>query len=68
MTKQEFKLQEVKRYFENQDFLLGFRKLLDCVADTQNMNIYEKAIHLVEIKESTSSFTSDFIEKCLDFT
>lgn len=51
MTKHELRVQEVIHFFENKDFFLGFRKLLDCAMDTQNMPIYNEAIALTDWKE-----------------
>jgi len=52
MSLHQIRVKEVFNFLENKDILLGFRKLLDCVADTQNMNIYKKAIELTEWKET----------------
>ncbi len=57
------KLTEISHFFENNDINLGFRKLLDAVADTQDMNLYLKAIQLTDYKESKSFSKLDFIQK-----
>lgn len=45
------KLEEVRTFFENKDTVLGFRKLMDCAADTQNMDVYKQVIDLTAWKE-----------------
>lgn len=57
------KLTEISHFFENNDINLGFRKLLDAVADTQDMILYKEAIQLTDYKESKSFLESDFIQK-----
>ncbi|RZJ48427.1 MAG: ABC transporter ATP-binding protein, partial [Chryseobacterium sp.] len=51
--------------FQNKDTVLGFRKLLDCAMDTQNMQIYKEAIELTDFKETTNHSSEEFIEKSL---
>src|SRR5690606_1330992 len=38
MSRHQQRVQEVITFFENKDVFLGFRKLLDCAMDTQNMD------------------------------
>ena len=52
MTKHQQRVREVYHFFENNDIVLGYRKLLDCVMDTQNMAVYSKAIALTDWKEN----------------
>lgn len=52
MKKHQQRVQAVYRFIEQNDLDLGFRKLLDCAMDTQNMSIYESAIALTDFKEN----------------
>ncbi|AYM99290.1 ATP-binding cassette domain-containing protein [Chryseobacterium sp. 3008163] len=63
MTKHQHRVNEVYHFFDNKDTVLGFRKLLDCAIDTQNMEIYKEAINLTDWKETNSHAISEFIEK-----
>jgi ABC-2 type transport system ATP-binding protein len=63
MTKHQHRVNEVYHFFDNKDTVLGFRKLLDCAIDTQDMEIYKEAINLTDWKETNSHAISDFIEK-----
>jgi ABC-2 type transport system ATP-binding protein len=45
------RLKEVHNFFTNKDTVLGFRKLMDCAADTQNMDVYKQVIDLTAWKE-----------------
>jgi len=40
------RLEEVKSFFDNKDTVLGYRKLMDCAMDTQDMDVYKKMIAL----------------------
>lgn len=63
MTKHQQRVGEVYHFFENKDTVLGFRKLLDCAMDTQNMEIYKEAIALTDWKEQYPDQTGELIEK-----
>ncbi len=63
MTKHQERVKEVLHFFDNKDTVLGFRKLLDCVMDTQNMDIYKKSIALTDWKESYPTYTEELITK-----
>lgn len=63
MTKYQQRVKDVFHFFDNKDTVLGYRKLLDCVMDTQNMNIYNKAIALTDWKEKNLSNTEELIQK-----
>lgn len=63
MTKHQQRVQEVYHFFENKDMVLGFRKLLDCAMDTQNMEIYEEAIQLTDWKEKNPDDLHNLLEK-----
>lgn len=57
------RVQEAVHFFDNNDTFLGFRKLLDCAMDTQNMSIYQEAIALTDWKEKSPKETDAFIAK-----
>lgn len=63
MTKHQQRVGEVRHFFDNKDTVLGFRKLLDCAMDTQNMSIYKKAIELTDWKEKNTDASDQFIER-----
>jgi ABC-2 type transport system ATP-binding protein len=63
MTKHQQRVGEVYHFFDNKDTVLGFRKLLDCAMDTQNMEIYKEAIELTDWKEQFPAYTDELIEK-----
>ncbi len=63
MTKHKQRVAEVYHFFDNKDTVLGFRKLLDCTMDTQNMEIYKEAIALTDWKEKYPASTEELIEK-----
>ncbi len=66
MTKHQQRVVEVKHFFDNKDTVLGFRKLMDCAMDTQNMDIYKEAIELTDWKEKYPDYTEEFIQKAKD--
>lgn len=53
-------------FFDNKDTLLGFRKMLDCAMDTQDMAIYNEAIALTDWKEKNPNQTEAFITNAKD--
>jgi len=63
MNKHKQRVQEAVHFFDNKDTFLGFRKLLDCAMDTQNMQIYREAIDLTDWKEKNTEQTDVFIAK-----
>lgn len=63
MTKHQQRVEAVFRFFDNKDTVLGFRKLLDCAMDTQDMTIYKEAIALTDWKETNNHNVEDLIEK-----
>lgn len=46
------KLEDVSMHFQNGDFNLGYRKLIDCVLDTKSLRFYKECIELTDWKES----------------
>ncbi len=63
-SKAEKRIQEVKTFFNNNDTVLGFRKLMDCAMDTQDLSIYNEVIELTDWKESHPDKTDELTEKC----
>ncbi len=61
----ENKIALIRTFFENNDLDLGFRRLLDCVIDTQQMEIYQKAIALTDWKYSSQYDEQTFKEKAI---
>lgn len=57
------RVQEVYHFLENKDTILGYRKLLDCAMDTQDMKIYKEAIQLTDWKEKNPTDIQQLIEK-----
>ncbi len=67
MTKHQQRVRAVFHFFDNKDIVLGFRKLLDCAMDTQDMGIYRTAIELTDWKERNPEKSDELIEKCKAF-
>lgn len=63
MSKHQHRVDEVLVFLQNRDIDLGFRKLLDCATDTQDMQIYQKAIDLTDWKSVHPNDTDTFIKK-----
>lgn len=63
MTKHQQRVAEVYHFFDNKDTVLGFRKLLDCAMDTQDMEIYREAIDLTDWKEQYPDDAGNLTEK-----
>ncbi|MGN6495009.1 MAG: ATP-binding cassette domain-containing protein [Agriterribacter sp.] len=63
MGNQETRARETLGFLENNDINLGFRRLLDCVADTQDIALYKEAIHLTEWKEQNPEQQAAFAQK-----
>jgi ABC-2 type transport system ATP-binding protein len=51
MSKASARIKEVHTFFDNKDTVLGFRKLMDCAIDTQDLEIYKEVIELTDWKE-----------------
>ncbi len=67
MTQAKQRIQEVRGYFKNGDIDIGYRRLLDCVMDTQDMKLYNQAIDLTEWKENHPEAGDEFVEKATQF-
>ena len=63
MTKHQLRVQDALKFFAQKDTELGFRKLLDCVADTQQMSLYLKAIELTDWKENNPNELDQLTKK-----
>lgn len=59
MDRSYLRIQEALQFFENNDHNLGFRKMLDCVADTHNIQLYGEAIALTDWKENNLNNTTE---------
>lgn len=64
MSKIEKRIEEVASFLNNEDTNLGFRKLMDCVMDTQNLELYREIIALTDWKEKHPNNKTELIEKC----
>lgn len=60
----EEKVKAVISNFNNKDIELGFRRLVDCVLDTQDLAYYKKVIELTEFKFSEAYQEEGFLDKC----
>ncbi len=65
MSKAQARIKEVISFFENKDTTLGFRKLMDCVIDTQDLDLFKEVIDLTDWKERHPENMDAFIEKSL---
>ncbi|TXD84717.1 ABC transporter ATP-binding protein [Subsaximicrobium wynnwilliamsii] len=65
MTQAKLRIQEVNSFFKNKDTVLGYRKLMDCAIDTQDLAIYKKVIALTDWKSQHPEQEVAFIEKAL---
>jgi len=63
MRKQDLRAAETLHFLENNDINPGFRRLLDCVADTQDMELYRQAVALTDWKEQHPDEQAEYIEK-----
>lgn len=65
MTKFKERIEIVFQFLSNNDIDLGFRKLMDCAMDTQDLSIYDDVISLTDWKEKNPEQTETFIKKAL---
>ncbi|MBX3254841.1 MAG: ABC transporter ATP-binding protein [Chitinophagaceae bacterium] len=66
MENQQIRARQTLGFLENNDINLGFRRLLDCVADTQDMQLYKEAVELTGWKEQNPQEQQAFIQKAID--
>lgn len=62
------KITATTTHFQNKDFSLGFRTLIDCVLDTQHLPFYQSIIALTEWKESTAYEENEFLNRVILLT
>ncbi|WP_124979036.1 ABC transporter ATP-binding protein [Nonlabens xiamenensis] len=60
------RLHEVGSFFDNRDTVLGYRKLMDCVMDTQDMSLYREMIFLTDWKEQHPNDEQGLIDRSKD--
>ena len=65
MTTHQVRVEEARQYLVARDLSVGFRKLLNCAMDTQDMSVYSQAIQLTDWKEKNPQLVDEFIQKCL---
>lgn len=65
MTASTLRTEEVKRFFQQQDHFLAFRRLLDCAIDTQDMDIYKEAIRLTDELEQAGDYNTVWQNGCI---
>jgi ABC-2 type transport system ATP-binding protein len=63
MSKAEERIKEVTDFLENKDIVLGYRKLMDCAMDTQDLGIYNDVIELTDWKEKFPLKEDELIKK-----
>ncbi|AZQ43195.1 ABC transporter ATP-binding protein [Nonlabens ponticola] len=68
MTTYQSRLRQAQSYLQDQDVDLGYRLLLDCTIDTQDMSLYKRAIELTDWREHHANHTKDFITKALSLS
>lgn len=61
------KTEEVKNHFLKNDFHLGFRRLIDCALETQNMQVFQQCIDLNEWKENNNENIAEVNNRCIQF-
>lgn len=61
------KVKAVAEHFQNGDYNLGYRKLIDCVLDTENLDLYKEIIELTDWKETHVPSKDIFSQKISDF-
>ncbi|GAA3598457.1 ATP-binding cassette domain-containing protein [Flavivirga amylovorans] len=66
MTRAETRIKEVVAFFENKDTFLGYRKLMDCAIDTQDLDIYNDVIALTDWKEKHPNDEEKLIKRSLE--
>lgn len=57
------RIREVQSFMSNKDVVLGYRKLMDCAMDTQNMEIYNSMVSLTDWKENHPNDIDGLIER-----
>lgn len=57
------RLQDVRSFFNNNDTVLGYRKFMDCVIDTQDLKMYNRVIALTDWKEKHPTEIDELYQK-----
>jgi ABC-2 type transport system ATP-binding protein len=57
------KLAIVENHFNNKEYNLGFRKFLDCVLDSNDLDLFESCIALTDWKETTEASDEEIHER-----
>lgn len=65
MSQAEARIKDVISFLNNKDTVLGYRKLMDCVIDTQDLDLYREVINLTDWKEQFPEKESELIERSL---
>ncbi|AEA42218.1 ATP-binding cassette domain-containing protein [Fluviicola taffensis] len=63
MNKFQIKIDQCRNHLLNQDIDLGFRKLVDCVLDTQQLNLYSQVIEIVSWQDENPTETEGYLNK-----
>ena len=66
MSLKNQRIQEVYTCFKHNDVELGYRKLMDCAIDTQNLSIYQHIIGLTQWKANNPNQIEAFVTQCID--
>lgn len=61
------KLEEVRAHFQDGDTHLGFRKMVDCVLDTQALPMYQKCIDITSWKEEAERTNQELMDRIFPF-
>ena len=65
MSQAEVRIKEVISFLKNKDTVLGYRKLMDCVIDTQDLGLYREVIAITDWKEKFPEKEDELIERSL---
>lgn len=65
MSQAKARIKEVISFLNNKDTVLGYRKLMDCVIDTQDLDMYREVINLTDWKEKFPEKEDELIERSL---
>lgn len=63
MNKFQAKIDQCRNHLLNQDIDLGFRKLVDCVLDTENFDLYKQTIEIVSWYDENPTQTESYLNK-----
>lgn len=65
MSQAEARIKEVISFLNNKDTVLGYRKLMDCVIDTQDLDLYREVIALTDWKEQFPEKEEELIARSI---